>query len=142
MKGRVLEYSVQENTGLIAGDNGERYRFAGAEWQGDVVPSAGVEVDFVAEMEDAVSIYSMQGEIAQQGGAPEQNGKPRVAYILLGLFLGVFGVHNFFAGYAGRGVAQLLITICSFGLLAIAVWIWVIIEICTVEKDARDVAFS
>ncbi len=65
--------------------------------------------------------------------------KSRAAYILLGLFLGGLGVHNFYAGYSGKGVTQLLMTIFIGWLIlpAIAVMIWVIIEICTVTEDAR-----
>jgi TM2 domain-containing membrane protein YozV len=67
--------------------------------------------------------------------------KSRLAYILLALFLGCFGVHNFFAGYTGRGLTQLLLTLLSFGLLSLVIWVWAIIEICTVTKDARGVDF-
>ncbi len=66
-------------------------------------------------------------------GPPPQ----RVGYILLGVFLGVFGVHNFYAGYHGRGIAQLLLSVLSCGFLSIASWIWAIVEICTVTTDAR-----
>ncbi len=68
----------------------------------------------------------------------------RVAYVLLGLFLGALGVHNFYAGYVGRGIAQLLITIFLFWLIIplIAVIIWNIVEICTVSQDAKGVAFT
>ena len=36
---------------------------------------------------------------------------------LLGLFLGAWGVHNFYLGNTGRGVAQILVTLvtCGFG---------------------------
>ena len=67
--------------------------------------------------------------------------KSRLSYILLALFLGTLGVHNFFAGYTGRGVTQLLLTLISFGFLAPLVWVWAIIEICTVTKDAQGVDF-
>ena len=64
--------------------------------------------------------------------------KSRVAYILLGLFLGGLGVHNFYAGYTGKGVAQLLLTLLLFWTIVvpIAVTIWIIIEVCTVDRDA------
>lgn len=68
--------------------------------------------------------------------------KPKVAYILLGLFIGGLGIHNFYAGYVGRGVAQLLLTLLSCGTLFIVVFIWNIIEICTVTTDAKGVPFS
>lgn len=70
--------------------------------------------------------------------------KSRVAYMLLGLFLGGLGIHNFYAGYTGKAVAQLLITLFTFWLVfpIIGIWIWVIIELCTVKKDSRGVTFA
>ena len=73
-----------------------------------------------------------------------QPAKSRSTYILLALFLGLFGIHNFYAGYQGRGIAQLLITLFTFWLIfpLIAVCIWVLIEICIIDKDANDVMFT
>ena len=70
--------------------------------------------------------------------------KSRLVYILLAIFLGGFGVHNFYAGYIGKGVAQLLITLLLFWLIIpiFIVFIWVIVEICTVTKDANGVPFN
>ena len=65
-----------------------------------------------------------------------------MAYILLAIFLGEIGVHNFYAGYVGRGVAQLLITILSFGLLFWVSWIWAIVELCVVSEDGNGVPFE
>ena len=47
---------------------------------------------------------------------------------LLGIFLGCFGVHNFYLGYTGKAVAQLLITVLSCGLLWIVSAIWGLVE--------------
>ncbi len=76
-------------------------------------------------------------------GAPYQQmiarpPKSRVSYILLGIFLGGLGIHNFYAGYSGRGIAQLLI-ILFLGWMIIPIffiWTWVIIEIIVVKSDA------
>ncbi len=65
--------------------------------------------------------------------------KSRVAYILLAIFVGGLGVHNFYAGYTGKGVAQLLISIISCGALSFISWIWAIIEVCTVTTDADGI---
>lgn len=65
--------------------------------------------------------------------------KSRGTYIILGFFLGCFGVHNFYAGYSGRGITQLLITI-FLGWLGIGFFItgvWAFIEIIVVNKDAQ-----
>lgn len=70
--------------------------------------------------------------------------KNRFAYILLAVFLGAFGVHNFYAGYTKSGVFQLLITLLLGWLIIplLIVWIWIIYEICTVDKDADGVKFN
>jgi len=36
---------------------------------------------------------------------------------VLGILLGSLGVHNFYLGFTGKGIAQLLITVLSFGML-------------------------
>lgn len=62
----------------------------------------------------------------------------RAIYILLALFLGIFGIHNFYAGYHGRAICQLLITLL-LGWLLIGVMItglWALVEMITVETDA------
>lgn len=60
-----------------------------------------------------------------------ENPKSKIAAGLLGIFLGTFGVHNFYLGYTGKAVAQLLIAIfgtCVFGLGPIVTAIWGLIE--------------
>lgn len=46
--------------------------------------------------------------------------KSKIAAGLLGIFLGTFGVHNFYLGYTGKALAQLLISVLSCGFLAVA----------------------
>lgn len=47
---------------------------------------------------------------------------------LLAICIGIFGVHNFYLGYTKKAVAQLLITILSFGTLSQISTIWGIVE--------------
>ena len=47
---------------------------------------------------------------------------------LLGIFLGSLGIHNFYLGYTGKALAQLLISLLSCGMLAWASAIWGLIE--------------
>lgn len=91
-------------------------------------------------------MYYGAPNMAAQGGyqmAPYVP-KSRVAYIVLGIFLGTLGIHNFYAGRNSSGVAQLLITLLTFWLVipVIAVWIWNIIELVTVDKDGRGVPMN
>ncbi|MBP5582123.1 MAG: TM2 domain-containing protein, partial [Ruminococcus sp.] len=54
--------------------------------------------------------------------------KSKVAAGLLGIFLGAFGVHNFYLGYTGKAMAQLLMTVLSCGMLSEVSAIWGLIE--------------
>jgi TM2 domain-containing membrane protein YozV len=77
----------------------------------------------------------------------------RLVYILLAIFLGLFGIHNFYAGRYGSGIAQLLINMVLMPILglitlgiALAVivpvmMLWVLIEICVVTTDGKGRPF-
>lgn len=67
--------------------------------------------------------------------------KSRVTYVIFALLLGGLGIHNFYAGYTGKAVAQLLISIFSAGFLGLIVYIWAVIEAISVTKDANGVDF-
>ena len=54
--------------------------------------------------------------------------KSKIAAGLLGILLGAFGIHNFYLGYIGKAVAQLLITLLSLGILSWISAIWGLIE--------------
>ena len=62
--------------------------------------------------------------------------KSRLTAGLLGIFLGGFGVHNFYLGYTGKAIAQILLTFC-FGIGAIWGFIeGILILVGTIAKDA------
>jgi TM2 domain-containing membrane protein YozV len=67
--------------------------------------------------------------------------RSHLTYILLGVFLGAFGGHNFYAGYTKRGVMQLLLTVLSCFFGGVISWIWAIVEVLTVKQDNDGVAF-
>lgn len=54
--------------------------------------------------------------------------KSKLAAGLLGIFLGSLGVHNFYLGYTGKAIAQLLISVLSCFTLSWASAIWGLIE--------------
>ncbi len=64
----------------------------------------------------------------QNASNDDPNAKSKMAAGLLGIFLGAFGVHNFYLGYTGKAVAQLLITVLSCFFLALVSEIWGLIE--------------
>ena len=54
--------------------------------------------------------------------------KSKLVMLILAIFLGWAGGHNFYLGFTSKAVAQLLISILSFGLLAPVSSIWALIE--------------
>lgn len=65
--------------------------------------------------------------VALNGPAPVPVGveqKSRLTAGLLGIFLGGFGIHNFYLGYTTKAVIQLILTLVSCGIGSI----WGLIE--------------
>ncbi len=86
-----------------------------------------------AETQPAAEICVRCGvRLATPGPVPAAPGaRSRLAAGLLGIFLGWLGVHRFYLGYTGIGVAQLILGLlgfCTFGLTSLASWIWGLIE--------------
>ena len=55
--------------------------------------------------------------------------KSRLAALLFGIFLGALGIHNFYLGRVGKGIAQVLI--CVLGICfggPFITWIWSFVE--------------
>lgn len=72
--------------------------------------------------------------------SPQVGQKSKVAAGILGIFLGALGVHNFYLGYTGKGVAQLLISVLSLGFLSPVSAIWGLVEgiICLTSDTKTD----
>lgn len=68
--------------------------------------------------------------------------KDRVAFVLFAIFLGSFGVHNFYAGYTKRAVIQCCLTVFTCFFASPATWIWAIVEACIVTQDDDGIAFN
>ncbi|NLF93452.1 MAG: TM2 domain-containing protein [Oligosphaeraceae bacterium] len=71
--------------------------------------------------------------------------KNYVVFIVLAIFLGGLGIHNFYAGYNDRGLAELVVwlilTVISCGFLGIICWVYVIIDIINTKQDAAGRPF-
>ena len=70
--------------------------------------------------------------------------KSKVLAGILGILLGFLGVHNFYLGYTGKAVAQLLITLLTCGAGSFVTSIWGLIEGIlilsgSIDKDANNV---
>ena len=120
MEGRILDYSIQTNSGVITGDDGNRYTFAGADWNESASPTRGMRVDFQTEGDNAVSIYRALGASGSGEGTDIANilggEKNKLVAGLLGIFLGWVGVHKFYLGFQKPARIQAIIGGGSFGL--------------------------
>ena len=70
--------------------------------------------------------------------------KSKVVAGLLAIFLGALGIHNFYLGFTGKAVTQLLITVCTCGYGGLIIGIWALVEGImilsgSINKDARGV---
>lgn len=68
------------------------------------------------------------GVATSKSTAQNKTGKSKVAAGILGILLGAFGVHNFYLGYTGKAIAQLLISVLSCFTLSAVSAIWGLIE--------------
>lgn len=112
-------------------------------------PSCGAAVRYAEPILRQVEVTANQREISSSDSPKYSdctnvhvNAKNRLVFILLGVFLGSFGIHNFYSGYIARGIFKLLITVLTFGLLFWVSWLWAVVEICTVRIDSRGVPFE
>ena len=72
----------------------------------------------------------------QSDGVP----RSRLTYILLALFGGTLGLHNFYAGYKRRGLLAIILTVTVFGLIFSILMAFY--DIITVTHDAAGIRFK
>lgn len=115
MKGNILSYDLSTASGLIAGEDGRRYGFDGAELQGHIVHNLTNRlVDFQIDAAGrATGIYLITGGNGQSG---EKN---KIVAGLLALFLGGLGIHKFYLGYTTQGIIMAVASVFGFILLFI-----------------------
>ena len=62
MKGSILDFSIQHNTGFISGDDNQRYSFNGVDWRSERPPSRGDRVDVIVNTAgEASEVYLALG---------------------------------------------------------------------------------
>jgi TM2 domain-containing membrane protein YozV len=86
-------------------------------------------------------VASTQGQAMEFDFTPNPNAKNRTNFIILGVLLGAFGAHNFYAGYNNKAIAQLLLTVLSLGFASPMSWAWAVIDVCTVDRDNDGIKF-
>ena len=69
---------------------------------------------------------------------PARAAKSKLVAGLLAIFLGAYGVHNFYLGFTGKAIAQLLITVLSCFSLLIVSAIWGLVEGIMILTDKNN----
>lgn len=108
-------------------ENGKFCSNCGSPINDEQVNAKSEEDDAPQEQQEEIKInYAMPSEKNNEN----VQRKSKLAAGLFGIFLGVFGVHNFYLGFKGRAIAQLLLGIfgCCTGFTALVSGIWGIIE--------------
>lgn len=83
------------------------------------------------------SISASQGSVGY-GASTLGEAKSRLAAGLLGVFVGGLGIHRFYLGYVGIGIAQIIVTICTCGVGHIWGFIeGILILVGSIDKDAQ-----
>lgn len=77
------------------------------------------------------------------GVAPGTPQKSKMAAGLLGIFLGAWGIHNFYLGNTGRAIIQIVVTIVTCGVGGIWGFVEGILILCgKIDKDANGVPLA
>ena len=113
MKGSILDYQPDSRSGVISGEDGQRYQFDAPQWQGSDEISAGRSIDFVANGDKAESIYPDKAAVSNTASTK------KIAAALLAFFLGAFGAHKFYLGYTKQGIIMLVVFLLGFILLGL-----------------------
>jgi len=114
MKGTVLDFNEAEGTGIISGDDGNRYSFSMDDVKGDSKISRASNVDFTIEGGVAKEIYRAVGSVESLSGD-----KNKLVAGLLALFFGWIGIHKFYLGKKSAGIIMLVVSLLGFILLGI-----------------------
>lgn len=149
-----MENSVTPNNENMAE---QVHEIPAAETAAQEVPAAEVVAEETAAVEalvppsppptPIVPMSPMNQPAAAPVGAVYGVPKSKLAAGLLGIFLGAIGIHNFYLGYTGKAVAQLLICVLTCGIGGVVTGIWGLIEgimilAGSINTDARGVALK
>jgi hypothetical protein len=129
MRGQVLGVDTRTGDGIVTGDDGRRYSFKPLDWAARGEPAVGMEVDFETHESRALSIFPVPGTspspvAAAAPSRPAADPLDRNRYIaaLLAFLVGPLGIHRFYLGRVGSGIAMLLLTCTVVGLFVSVPW--------------------
>ncbi len=129
MRGQVLGVDARTGEGLVSGDDGRRYRFVQEDWAAPGEPAIGMTVDFDNRDDRATDVFPLvAAPAARPPSAPipePRTDRNKYVAALLAFVLGPLGIHRFYLGRTGSGIAMLVLTCTMIGLLVTGIWAFV-----------------
>jgi TM2 domain-containing membrane protein YozV len=118
----------------IIGGDGRQYGPVSAEQVRQWITEGRANAQTLAQPDGATdwkalgTLAEFAGHLAASATPPviarEDTRKSKLVAGLFGILLGGLGIHRFYLGYVGIGIAQILVTICTLGIGAV----WGLIE--------------
>ncbi len=92
-------------------------------------------------LEEGADVCLNCGKLVNKKERDLPEGKNKICAALLAFFLGSFGIHNFYLGYYGKGISQLLLTLIGWIILVgpIISGVWAFIEFICILTGAISV---
>jgi TM2 domain-containing membrane protein YozV len=126
MRGQVLGVDTRTGDGMVSGEDGRRYSFRPADWAARGEPAVGMLVDFETSESRALSIFPVPGAavpaIPSAPPAPARSDRNKLIAALLAFLMGPLGVHRFYLGQIGSGIAMLVLSCTVIGLFVSVPW--------------------
>ena len=132
MIGHIESYDPDSQTGVVKSEE-KSYTFHLDDWVAQVPPDQGDDVNFDAEGTIARKINLVGAYLA-----PPKAVKYKYVAAVLALFLGFTGLHRFYLGFYGLGLAQLALTAATVGYGALWGFVEAILLFAGhINKDAK-----
>ena len=128
MRGQVLGVDMRTGDGIVVGDDGRRYSFKPDDWAARGEPAVGMQVHFETRECRALTIFPVPGTApppvaaAASGRAVGKKERNKFVAALLALLLGPLGIHRFYLGRVGSGIAMMVLSFTVLGLLVSVPW--------------------
>lgn len=131
MRGQVLGVDTRTGDGIVTGDDGRRYSFKPLDWADRGEPAVGMQVDFETHENRALSIFPVPGTsppppaIARSAAAPLDDDRNKYIAALIAFVIGPLGIHRFYLGRTGSGIAMVVLSCTVIGLLVTVPWAFI-----------------
>jgi TM2 domain-containing membrane protein YozV len=127
MRGQVLGVDTRTGDGIVTGEDGRRYSFKPLDWAARGEPAVGMQVDFETHESRALSIFPVPGTspppvAASAPRAAAYDDRNKYIAALIAFLIGPLGIHRFYTGRTGSGIAMLLLSCTVIGLFVTVPW--------------------